>query len=407
MSFLRRAFLVVLASATLVIQAASQDRGAVQESRNAFLDTLKAESEHRAKAAETPSVEFKMDFSTVNAPTATDDFTSVWHTPPVSQGITGMCWCFSTTSFFESEIHRLTGRSIKLSEPYTVYWEYVEKVRRFVRERGNSHLGEGSEANAVPRIWRAYGIVPLDAYPGKPDGRRYYDHSLLFAELETYLKSVREANAWNEEVVLGTVRSILDHHMGPPPVSVKVGGRSMTPGEYFRDSVGLNMADYVDIISLMEKPYWKFVEYSVEDNWWKSDEYINVPLDDFMTIVREAIRQGYSMVLGGDTSEPGYDGYAGVAVVPTFDIRSADIDENARQFRFSNKTTADDHGIHMVGYTAKAGQNWYLIKDSGSGSRNNDHPGYYFYREDYIKLKMVDLMVHRDMAEKILAKVRR
>jgi len=38
-----------------------------------------------------------------------------------------MCWCFSTTSFLESEIYRLTQRKIKLSELHTVYWEYVEK----------------------------------------------------------------------------------------------------------------------------------------------------------------------------------------------------------------------------------------------------------------------------------------
>ena len=45
-------------------------------------------------------------------------------------------------------------KEVKLSEIYTVYWEYLEKARRFVRERGNSAFGQGSEANAVPRISR-------------------------------------------------------------------------------------------------------------------------------------------------------------------------------------------------------------------------------------------------------------
>jgi bleomycin hydrolase len=316
-----------------------------------------------------------------------------------------MCWCFSTTSFFESEVHRLHKRSVKLSEPYTVYWEYVEKARRFVRERGDSFFGEGSEANAVPRIWKSYGIVPLDAYPGKPDGQRYYDHATMFAELKAYLASVRESNAWNEEVVLATVRAILNHYMGVPPSSFMVGEKSMTPQTYFKEAVALNMDDYVDIMSLKEKPVWEFVEYTVEDNWWKSSEYFNVPLDQFMSLVRKAVQAGYTLALGGDTSEPGYDGNVGIAVVPTFDIPPGDIDDDARQLRFSNKTTTDDHGVHLVGYTTRNGQNWYLIKDSGSSSRNNDHPGYYFYREDYIKLKMVDLMVHRDMAKDLLARL--
>src|SRR3990172_5686730 len=91
----------------------------------------------------------------------------------LSQGNTGTCWSFSTTSFFESEIYRINKRKVKLSEIYTAYWEYVEKVRRFVRERGNSYVAEGSEANAVRRIWEEYGIVPAESYSSKMPGQKF------------------------------------------------------------------------------------------------------------------------------------------------------------------------------------------------------------------------------------------
>ena len=91
-----------------------------------------------------------------------------------------------------------------------------------------------------------------------------------------------------------------------------------------------------------------------------------------------------------------------------FDIPVEEIDDNARQFRFSNGTTTDDHGMHLVGYYEKDGTDWYLIKDSGSGSRNNDETapefGYYFFRGDYIKLKMMDFMVHKDAIPDLLRK---
>ena len=122
----------------------------------------------------------------------------------------------------------------------------------------------------------------------------------------------------------------------------------------------------------------------------------------------KAVRQtraGYTLALGGDTSEPGYEGHTGVAIVPSFDIPSSYIDENARQFRFKNQTTTDDHGIHLVGFTTIGGKDWYLIKDSGAGSRNNAHPGYYFYHEDYVKLKMMGFTVHKDMVNDVLQKV--
>ena len=87
------------------------------------------------------------------------------------------------------------------------------------------------------------------------------------------------------------------------------------------------------------------------------------------------------MVLGGDVSEPGYLSRSDVAIVPTFDIPSEYIDDNARQFRFSNKTTTDDHGIHLVGYEHKDGKDWYLIKDSAAGSRDDvKNFGYYSFQ---------------------------
>jgi bleomycin hydrolase len=144
------------------------------------------------------------------------------------------------------------------------------------------------------------------------------------------------------------------------------------------------------------------VRYPVPDNWWKSEEYYNIPLDQFMHVIKNAIRKGYTMAIGGDVSEPGYNGYKEVAVVPTFDIPAEYIDEHARQLRFSNKATTDDHGIHIVGYMEKNGKDWFLIKDSGSSSRNGANKGYYFYHEDYIKLKMMDFVVHKDAVKGIV-----
>jgi len=37
-----------------------------------------------------------------------------------SQGVTGTCWSYSTSSFLESEIKRITKMDVDLSEMYTV-----------------------------------------------------------------------------------------------------------------------------------------------------------------------------------------------------------------------------------------------------------------------------------------------
>jgi bleomycin hydrolase len=404
---LRAAICLSVVPPLLFAQGVRRDRAVFDSTRNEFLEKIRTESQAFGKKEPATGRYLRMDFAGLNAPASPGEFAQYWHNPPVSQGLSGMCWCFSATSYFESEVYRLTKRSLKLSELYTVYWEYVEKAKRFVSERGNSEFGEGSESNAVPRIWRKYGIVPGEAYTGLQPGQKFHDHGRMFAEMREYLQSVKSQNAWNEEQVTGTIRRILDHYLGAPPATVDAGGKTLTPPEYLEKVVRLNLDDYVEFMSLMEKPYYGRAEYPAPDNWWHSGDYYNVPLDEFMGIIRKAVRRGHTVCIGGDTSEPGIDGHAGVAVIPAFDIPADLIDENARQFRFTNGTTGDDHGIHIVGYAEKEGKDWYLIKDSGSGSRNNSHPGYYFYREDYVKLKMLSFTVHREIAEEVLAKFRR
>ena len=62
-------------------------------------------------------------------------------TPVISQGKTGTCWSFSTSSFLESEIIRLTGKEIDISEMYTVRNTYPKKADNYVvAERRNSQM---------------------------------------------------------------------------------------------------------------------------------------------------------------------------------------------------------------------------------------------------------------------------
>jgi len=383
--------------------AAQNSRIIFSEHQKGFYEEMSKEIEDfkNPKEAE-PAKTMKVDMSGLDLPTNINQFTKIWFNDPVSQGITGCCWCFSTTSFFESEIYRIHNRKIKLSEMYTVYWEYVEKASRFIKERGNSNFAEGSEGNAVRRIWKKYGVVPAEFYTGLKSGQKYHDHGKMFSEMSDYLQSVKKNNLWNEEEVIATIKAILNFHMGIPPAEISVNNKKMTPIEYFRD-LKLNLDDYYDIISLMEKPYYEKMIYNVPDNWWLDGEYYNVPLDEYMSIVKKAIKSNYSMSIGGDVSEPGYDSFKEVAIVPDFDIPSEYINENSRQFRFSNGTTGDDHGIHLVGYMNKNGKDWFLIKDSGAGSRNGSNEGYYFYHEDYLKLKIIDFMVHKDMVSDIVS----
>lgn len=406
---MKKAFLFLL-SVVFVSSALAQTitKSKYEEPKKGFYSEITESIKEFNKAAEKDKRHFKADFTGLDLPKSISEFKYYWHTNPDgnSQGNTGTCWDYCGTSFLESEIKRLTNQEVKLSEMFTAYWEYVEKAKRFIQERGNSNFAEGSESENVIRIWKKYGIVPLESYTGLKPGQKFHDHSKMFSEMESYLKSVKANNAWDEEQNINTIKSIMNHYMGVPPTKVKVGDKELTPKEYLTQVLKINLDNYIQFISTSKFPFYQKAEFQVPDNWWHSNDYYNIPLDDFMSVIKKSIRNGYTICIGGDVSEPGIDGFAEVAMIPEFDIPSNYINQDAREFRFVNGTTGDDHGIHLVGYKEQNGKDWYLIKDSGASARNGNNKGYYFYHEDFVKLKMLSFMIAKDAVGDLMKKLK-
>ena len=376
---------------------------------NTILKDIKAEESLKNKPKSYKR--FKVLLNGQKFPNKVKLYKSAWHNPPISQGNTGTCWDFSTTSFFESEVYRLTGKKVKLSEAFTFYNEYILRAKEYVRTRGKSLFDQGSESNAVTRNFKLNGAMPWSVYNGLK-GHKFHTHEKMYAEMKAYLLSVKRDNAWDEKTVVNTIKAIMDYYIGTPPQSFKVDGKTYTPKTYLKDYLKINPDDYVDILSYEQAPYYTQCSYDVPDNWWHSKDYYNVPLDVFMNIIINSIKNGYTMGIGGDVSEPGFlngPDEPQVAIIPDFDIPSKYINDDARQLRFSEGATTDDHGMHLVGwYKAKDGKYWFLIKDSSSGSRNGDPKapefGYYFFSQDYMKLKMMDFIIHKDAVKDVLKK---
>jgi bleomycin hydrolase len=392
--------LVLLAAALTVSCAKKEDGPAVQMPGQPKRDSA-------VYAKETPASADRnflaADLTGFERPTTPLEFTKFFHLPPVEQGNTGTCWSFAATSLLESELRRQGKAEVKLSELFTVYWEYVEKARRFVREKGKSFLGQGSEPNSALARIKQYGLVRGADYTGLLDGKTAHDHSALFREFKEHLAGLAARNEWDEDRALAGVRAILDRHLGRPPDRINVDGRSLTPLQYLAE-LGLIPDDYVAFISFMYLPFYTKGELKVPDNWWHAADFHNLPLHEFSLAFLRALRKGYTATLAIDFSEPGYLGESDVAMVPTFDLPSSHIDQSSREYRFANGTTSDDHAVHCVGYLEQTKGNWFLIKDSWENAYWGLAKGYFFYQDDYVRLKALMFMVHRDAAKEVLEK---
>jgi len=378
----------------------------VAEATTAKNDSITAEIKKRQE--EQKEIEkkvekvLKSDLAGVVKPKSLEEFTQIaFYFPPVAQYNTGTCWAFSGTSYLESEVERLTKQKIKLSEMYTVYWEYVEKARRFVTERSESVFEEGSECNALFRIMNKYGAVPEVTYTGLVNGQMH-NHTLLVKEMQDYLEYCKMNNCWDEETIIMSIKIILNKHLGVPPTTFVWNGKTFTPIEFYKNVLKINSTDYVDLMSTMSEPFYEYGEFKVPDNWWHDKNYYNVPLDKWYAVIKQAIGYGMSVAIGGDVSEAGYIGKEDVGFIPDFDIPYAYINQDSREFRVENATTEDDHGLHLVGMTKVGKYDWFLIKDSGRSSRYGQFKGFYFWREDFVKLKMLTFTVHKDAVKAII-----
>ena len=375
------------------IKAARRAARAAADSLTAAIDQQWRDRRADERAGE---MDLRLDWSGLDVPSGPDAFAAAWHNPPVPQYYTGSCWAFAATSFLESEAHRLHGVDVKLAEMWFVYWEYVQKARRHLESRGATPVAEGSQADGVLATLRRYGAVPADAYPGVPAADGRFDHTPLLRELKGYLGWVLESGNVDLERNLAAVRAILDAHMGPPPEDLVWQDRAYTPRAFADDVLRLDPDAYVPCVSRMNVPYYARVLLDVPDNWRRRDDYFNLPLDDFYQVIHRALGDGVTVVLGGDNSEPGMDGRHDAAVIPEWDIPSRWIGQASRELRITNGTTTDDHGVHAVGLLRHGGRDWFLIKDSNRSSRLGKYEGYYMWDGDYVRLKMLSFLVHRE-----------
>ena len=315
----------------------------------------------------------------------------IQHLPVISQGSTGTCWSFATTSFLESEIIRKGFPEIDLSEMYFVYYGYINRAKQFLMYQGNNNFGQGGLAHDVFNVLRENGIVTYDEFPGeKVDGK--YKHGGLVSELKAEVMALNDKKEAFDASDLETFDPILNKQIGKIPKKVKIVEGNFTPMELV-EKLEINPDDYVELSSYSHHPFYKEFVLEVPDNWAHGC-YYNVPIDELMEIMYNSLNNGYTVCWDGDTSEKTFVHKNGKADLPEKQIGK--VDQKLRQETFLNRTTTDDHLMHLVGLSKdSSGRNCFYTKNSW-GPDSNPYGGYLHMTDDYVRLKTVAILVHKD-----------
>jgi bleomycin hydrolase len=335
------------------------------------------------------------------------DFRPIFHFSPVNQDTTNACWSFSTISYIETELQRLNDQSVKLAVMFPVYHAFLEKARYFVATRGESRFMPGDLFSTVFEIVQTYGIVPEDVYHGQVDSSRSYNHKQMENEIAALKVRIQENSFWDEQSVVTEVKAILDTYLGAPPDSFVYRGEEYTPLTFAAKYVNLPWNDYIMVMTFSSSPFDTYAALDVPDNWRNINRYFNVTLDVFYSGMKSALQSGFSCAIDGDYTEPGRMGELDVAFIPEYDIPGSYISQAARQYRFDNGVTKDDHLMHMIGFSQVDGEDWFLVKDSWRDAFEGEHKGYFFYHADFARLKILAYLVHKDGVPDIVERMGR
>lgn len=337
-----------------------------------------------------------------------------------NQASSGTCWCFSGISFFESEIMRATGEECDLSEMFVVSNAYYDKALKYVRMHGHLNFGPGSSFSDVLTVLETYGIVPESEMKGLNYGTTQHMHF----EMDEILKGIVSALIKNPNQKLSKAwktgfRDMTAAYLGKIPETFIVNEKKYTPKSYM-ESLGIDLNDYVDISSWMHHPFYETMVIEVPDNWRGRTAY-NVPLDDMIAIIDNAIDNGYTVAWASDVSEDGFTG-AGIAVVPdvTQTIQGSDkarwigsaevngrplytqtpcpeleITQELRQEGFDDYSTTDDHGMHIYGKAKdQNGTEYYMVKNSWGDA--GPYNGVWYVSKSYVRYKTTDIVVNKN-----------
>ena len=364
-------------------------------------------------------------------------FTVVKEIPITSikdQNRSGTCWDYSTLSYFEAEILKKSGKTYDLCESFVANKTYLDRAVQVVRLHGDCQFAQGGSAYDVYYVLKNYGICPEDAmpFPGSLYGDSLNNFNEFFSLMEPYVDAIakNKAKKISGQWKVG-LQGILDAYLGKCPETFTYEGKTYTP-QTFAASLGLDWDDYVSITSYTHHPFYTEFPVEVQDNWRNPGSW-NLPIDEMMEVIDNAVMNGYTVAWGGDVSEEGFtrkglalaydtkkmESYAGsdmarwlklsptkrTNIIDSLGINAPEIvpTQEMRQQRFDNWELTDDHGMLIFGIAKdQNGREYYMVKNSWGES--GDYKGIWYMSKAFIAANTMDYMVNKNAIPKNIRK---
>ena len=367
-------------------------------------------------------------------------FTTVLENPVTSiknQNNSGTCWSYSALAFLESEVLKKdpSKKDIDLCESFLVSKTYTDRADRNVRTHGDASFSQGGSFYDAIFCMERYGFIPegIMPYPITPYGDSLFNFTNFFPPMEAYIKAIATSNAkkinpiWKKDV-----QGMLDNYFGQCPTEFEYKGKKYTPQSFVKDYLQLDPNDYVSLTSYTHHPFYSSFVLEIQDNWRWATSY-NLPLDEFMRVMEESVKNGWTFAWGADVSEDGFSRRTGknkcVATVPDTKatagvgsdqsrwtgekagakIAQSDaagekvITQEMRQEGYDNWTTTDDHGMQIYGIAKdQNGKEYFMMKNSWG--EYGPYKGFWYVSKPYVAYKTMNIVINKNAIPKDIRK---
>lgn len=256
----------------------------------------------------------------------------------------GRCWMFASLNTMRYRIiHRYDLKSFELSQAYPLFFDKLEKCNWFLENildtldepldgRLVSYLltdpiCDGGQWDMFRSLVKKYGVVPKEAMPETACSRNTRDmDKFLTRYLRGCARRLRDSAAADvpaddlraaKKEMMGDVYHLLVTCLGEPPASFEVRLRdkdgklalsgTFTPQDFFQTAVGMDVDDYVSLISAptADKPFGHVYTVSrlgnvVEDGGVR---YLNLPVERLKQVAVAQLRDGLPVWFGCDVDQ--------------------------------------------------------------------------------------------------------
>ncbi len=358
-------------------------------------------------------------------------------TPIKNQNNSGTCWSYSALAFLESEVIKKDPKKkdIDLCESFLVSKTYTDRADRNVRTHGDASFSQGGSFYDAIFCMDRYGLIPegLMPYPNTLYGDSLFNFTAFFPPMEAYIHAISKSDAKKiNPIWKKNVQSMLDGYFGECPTEFTYKGVKYTPKSFVKDYLKLDPNDYVSLTSYTHHPFYSSFILEIQDNWRWASSY-NLPLDEFMRVMDEAVKNGWTFAWGADVSEEGFSRRTGknrcVATVPDTKasagvgsdqsrwtgekagakISQADaagekvITQEMRQEGYDNWTTTDDHGMQIYGIAKdQTGKEYFMMKNSWG--EYGPYKGFWYVSKPYVAYKTMNIVINKNAIPKDIRK---